>query len=205
MSWGALNNQRERSSGDPLPGFLTGHSVKSFDDRLEPQVQPMDDVIRKPEKAYTPRSEGPRGYGVSYSGSVSIQMSKKTLFITMLFFVGAILAAFGAGYAIGNVSNTLAFTPGIVSSPAKKPVVPKKKAPTSATKPSTRKEFKTMAPPIASALEKNESPAAGVETAEEKSDLHILSEKNNKETNDNEATYQDPASDPAATDEEMAD
>lgn len=205
MSWGALNNQRERASGDPLPGFLTGHSLKSFDDRREPQVQPMDDVICKPERAYTPRSEGPRGYGVSYSGSINIQMSKKTLFIAMLFFAAAILAAFGSGYAIGNISNTLALTTGVVISPAKKPVVPKKKAQASATKPSTRKEFKTVATPVASALEKNESQAAGVETAEEKSDLHILSEKNNKETNDSEPTYQDPESDPAATDEEMAD
>lgn len=204
MSWGALNNQRERSSGDPLPDFLTGHSVKSFSERLEPQIQPTEDVIRKPERPYTPRLEASRGYGVSYSGSVNIQMSKKTLFITTLFFAAAILAAFGAGYAIGNISNTLAPTAGVASSPAKKPIVPKKKAPTSATKPLTRKEFKTTATPITSALEKNESPAADVETAEEKNDSHILSEKkNNKEVNDSETLYQDPASDTATPDEEL--
>ncbi len=42
MSWGALNNRRERTSTDPLPDFLTELDVKSFNDRSESQPREME-------------------------------------------------------------------------------------------------------------------------------------------------------------------
>lgn len=205
MSWGALNNQRERSSADPLPEFLTGHAVKNFNDRLEPKIQPVDDVVRKSERPYTPRSEGSRGYGVSCIGAINIQMSRKTLFVVMLFFATAVLVAFGAGYVFGTISDTFSPPATVVSPPTKKPLIPRKKTQPSAIKPSIEKDVKAS-PPQTSLNEESSAPEEDVVHHGEKKDSHVLSEtKNNKETNDSETIYKEQSSTPAANSEDPSD
>lgn len=204
MSWGALNNQRERSSGDPLPDFLTGHNVKSFNDRLEPQLQPVDDVIRKSEKPYSTRLDAPRGYGVSYSGALNIQMSKKTAFVSILFFTAAVLGSFGVGYIVGSFSNTATSLPNITAlTPTKKPIVPRKKILQTTTKSSANKDYQNSTSP--STNENNAPSVEVVATTEEKNESPVLQEKNNKETNDSEAIFEGSESAPTTAADEASD
>lgn len=125
MSWGALNNQREHKSSDPLPDFLTEHNLKDNLDKHGHYSQSSQDVItQRPERPYTPRPDnGLRGYGVSYPRSVAIQMSRKTLFISMIFFMATILIAFSIGYAAGNMSLKFQDPP-VKSIQIKKPIIP---------------------------------------------------------------------------------
>jgi hypothetical protein len=129
MSWGALNNQRERTSAEPLPEFLTGQTSKSFHDRSDPQFQTADDVVvRKSERQhYAARQEMSRGYGVAYPGSLNIQLSKKTLFVSIVFFVTIVLATFCVGYAVGNLSTSMSAGQVSVGLPIKKPIIPTRK------------------------------------------------------------------------------
>jgi hypothetical protein len=118
MSWGSLNNQRNRKTTDPLPGFLIENETLSHDDA----------VVRRSDRPYTPiRNDASKGYGVAYPGSVSIQMSKKSIFLSMLFFTFSVLLAFCIGFFIGEQS--IANGDKVVSTKAKtvrKPIVPKR-------------------------------------------------------------------------------
>lgn len=205
MSWGALNNQRDRSSGDPLPDFLTGHSVKSYNERLEPKVQAMGDVVRPSERPYTPRPESSRGYGVSYVGAVNIQMSKTNLFVVILFFTAAILGSFGAGFLFGHISNT-AQIPSPDFTPSKKPIIPRKKPQTSVTKSSAQQELKARSTSTSTENVNSFAPSEEVAEPNNKNDTTVLSEeKNNKEINDSEAIYQDVTSAPKTSADETDD
>jgi hypothetical protein len=202
MSWGALNNQRERTSTEPLPEFLTGQTSKSFHDRSDPQFQTVDDVVvRKSERQhYAARQEMSRGYGVAYPGSLNIQLSKKTLFVSIVFFVTIVLATFCVGYAVGNLSTSMSAGQVSVGLPIKKPIIP------------TRKKIKQEV-----LTAKKNTQAAVAETDSEESSLNkvgdasavqentpkVSSEKNNNKENDSETI--DDAAPTAADKDDVAD
>ncbi len=188
MSWGALNNQRERTSAEPLPEFLTGQASKSFNDRLDPQFQNAEDVVvRKSERQhYASRQESSRGYGVAYSGSINIQLSKKTLFVSVVFFVTVILATFCVGYAVGNLSVSISASTGQVSAsaPTKKPIIPVRKK----IKPEVRaaKENIAVAATETDLAEPSLSKTEDTSAVQEENTPHVSSEKNNNKENDSE-------------------
>jgi hypothetical protein len=128
MTWGALNNQREKASAEPLPDFLTGQAGKGSNDRLDPQFQNADEVIvHKTERPQNARKESGRGYGVAYPGAVNIQMSKKTLFASLVFFTTIIVLTFCIGYLAGNVSVRVSTPQTVLMEPLKKPIIPTRK------------------------------------------------------------------------------
>lgn len=125
MTWGALNNQREKAASEPLPDFLTGQGNKGSGDKLDPQFQNADDVIvQKIERRHGVRKESGRGYGVAYPGSINIQMSKKTLFASLVFFATIIVLTFCIGYLAGNVSVAVSTSQTVSMPPLKKPIIP---------------------------------------------------------------------------------
>jgi hypothetical protein len=127
MSWGVLNNQRDRNSSEPLPDFLTGQTAKGASERVEQSLFGSEDVItRRPEKPYGLRHEASRGYGVAYQPSpINIQLSKKMMLFMVFIFTLGILMAFGAGYVAGNMTTFTFKIPLTTSStPVKKPLIP---------------------------------------------------------------------------------
>ena len=200
MSWGALNNQRERTSTEPLPEFLTGQASKSFHDRPEPQFQTAEDVVvRKSERQhYAARQEMSRGYGMTYPGSINIQLSKKTLFVSIVFFVTIVLATFCVGYAIGNLSVSMSFDQ--ASAPIKKPIIP------------ARKKIKQEVPAVKKNIEAAVTEVAPAEpslnnvddiSAVQENTPKVSSEKNNNKENDSETIDDAPL--PAADKNDVAD
>ena len=132
MTWGALNNNREKTSAEPLPDFLTGLSGKGSSDRLDPQFQNTDEVIvQKVERPYGGRKESARGYGMAYPKSINIQMSKKTLFVSLVLFTTIILLTFCVGYFAGTLTASMSAPEAtITTTPAlsnKKPIIPRRK------------------------------------------------------------------------------
>jgi hypothetical protein len=128
MTWGALNNQREKAASEPLPDFLTGQGNKGSGDKLDPQFQSADDVIvQKIERPHGVRKESGRGYGVAYPGSINIQMSKKTLFTSLVFFATIIVLTFCIGCLAGNVSVAVSASQAVSMPPLKKPIIPARK------------------------------------------------------------------------------
>lgn len=199
MSWGALNNRRERTSADPLPDFLTDRDVKSFNDQSESQSLEMEEVItRKSDRPYTSRSEVSRGYGVSYLGAIDIRMSKKTLFMLMVFFTITVLMAFCIGYAIGGSSNNVVpqATSGILM-PVKKPIIPIREKGLQTSDPIKKP---STAEPLAAPIENIE-----IDTIEESKNLKTSSgsQNNNKDNNDGEAVYEEV--DSSAADNDVVD
>ncbi|QOL20151.1 hypothetical protein [Candidatus Bodocaedibacter vickermanii] len=186
MSWGALNNQRERTSTEPLPEFLTGQASKNFSDRSDPQFQNAEDVVvRKSERQhYASRQESSRGYGLTYSGSINIQLSKKTLFVSVVFFVMVILATFCVGYAVGNLSVSMAAgqTNSIV--PTKKPIIPARKKIKQDVRTATE-NIESVAT-AADLAEPSINKAGDTASAQEENTPHVSSEKNNNKENDSE-------------------
>jgi hypothetical protein len=198
MSWGALNNRRERTSTDPLPDFLTELDVKSFNDRNESHPREMEEVItRRSDRSSLPLSEFSRGYGVSYPGTIDIRMSKKTLFILMIFFTATVLMAFCIGYAAGGSNN---MAPQAISSnlmPSKKPIIPirakelQKSTPVIKTPPITQ--------PLATPTENTNTDTIESKDLEASSSL----QNNNKDNNDSEAVYEEV--DPSVEDNDVVD
>lgn len=197
MSWGALNNQRERTSAEPLPEFLTGQVSKSFSDRPDPQFQNSEDVVvrKSGRQHYASRQESSRGYGVAYPGSINIQLSKKTFFVSVSFFVMLILATFCVGYAVGNLSVSM--TPGQMSASAstKKPIIPARKK----IKQDVRAVEKNI-PVVATEADSAEPSLSKVEgdsADHEENTPQVSSEKNNNKEHDSETTHdaQQPAAD----------
>lgn len=136
MTWGALNNNRVKTSAEPLPDFLTGLSGKGSSDRLDPQFQNTDEVIvQKAERPYGGRKESARGYGMAYPKSINIQMSKKTLFVSLVLFTTIILLTFCVGYFAGTLAASISApeatsttTPALSNKKSnKKPIIPKRK------------------------------------------------------------------------------
>lgn len=132
MTWGALNNNRVKTSAEPLPDFLTGLSGKGSSDRLDPQFQNTDEVIvQKAERPYGGRKESARGYGMAYPKSINIQMSKKTLFVSLVLFTTIILLTFCVGYFAGTLTASISAPEAtITTTPAlsnKKPIIPRRK------------------------------------------------------------------------------
>ena len=132
MTWGALNNNRVKTSAEPLPDFLTGLSGKGSSDRLDPQFQNTDEVIvQKVERPYGGRKESARGYGMAYPKSINIQMSKKTLFVSLVLFTTIILLTFCVGYFAGTLTASMSAPEAtITTTPAlsnKKPIIPRRK------------------------------------------------------------------------------
>ncbi|MDP3935827.1 MAG: hypothetical protein Q8Q56_02425 [Alphaproteobacteria bacterium] len=193
MSWGALNNQRERTSTEPLPEFLIGQASKSFNDRrLDPQFQNAEDlVVRKSERQhYASRQEVGRGYGVTYPGSINIQLSKKTLFVSVVFFVALILATFGVGYAVGNLSVSMSSGHARASAPSKKPIIPaRKKIKQEMRAAKTNIEFTRTATDLA---EPSLSKMSDSSVAQEENTAQVSSEKNNNKENDSETIDEVP-------------
>lgn len=191
MSWGALNNQRERTSAEPLPEFLTGQTGKSYHDRQEPQFQATENVVvRKSERQpYVPRQEMNRGYGMMYPGSINIQLSKKTLFISMVFFVMIILATFCVGYGVGNLSVSMSVGQASVNAPIKKPIIPARKK--------IKQEVRAAKKNVEVIAAETASPA------NEENNSQVSSEKNNNKENDSETIDEAPQS--AADTNDVAD
>lgn len=128
MTWGALNNHREKTASEPLPDFLTGQGNKGIKDRQDPQFQTADDVIvYKTERSQGARKDAGRGYGVAYPGGINIQMSKKTLFVSLVFFVTIIIMTFCIGYLAGNLAVTISTPEATSLAPSKKPIIPVRK------------------------------------------------------------------------------
>ena len=186
MSWGALNNQRERTSAEPLPEFLTGQASKGFNDRPDPQFQNAEDVVvRKSERQqYALRQEMSRGYGMTYPGPINIQLSKKTLFVSIVFFVTVVLATFCVGYAVGNLSVSMSAGQTSSNVPIKRPIIPARKK----IKPEVRaaKENIEVAATEADLAEPSISRAGDASAVQEKNTPHVSSEKNNNKENDSE-------------------
>lgn len=128
MSWGALNNQREKTSSEPLPDFLIDQGNKGFRDKIDTQFQSADDVVvHKTEKLRGARKESDRSYGVVYPRAINIQMSKKTLFVALGFFATIIVLTFCIGYLVGNVSVPVSTSQTLSMPPLKKPIIPGRK------------------------------------------------------------------------------
>lgn len=187
MSWGALNNQREKTSTEPLPDFLTGHSRKIFHDRPDPQFQNAEDVVvRKSERQhYASRQESSRGYGMTYPGSINIQLSKKTLFVSVAFFVMLILATFCVGYVVGNLSGSI--LTGQASAPTKKPIIPARTKIKQDVK-AVGKNIPALATEADSAAEPSLNKTGGASADQEEKTSQVSSEKNNSKEHDSETT-----------------
>lgn len=186
MSWGALNNHRERKSADPLPDFLTDRDVKSFNEHIDPHPYPLDEIItRKSERPYEPRTKKSRGYGVSYGEPIDILISKKTLFASMIFFAFTVLMAFCIGYVVGGSLNTIPTPqPSIASlAPVKKPIVPSRKKEIALTP--TPVESPAKAEPLPTSIETNITSTEDSEVLKKPSDL----ENNNKDNDEGETVY----------------
>jgi hypothetical protein len=198
MSWGALNNRRERTSTDPLPDFLTELDVKSFNDRSESQPREMEEVItRRSDRSSLPRSEFSRGYGVSYPGTIDIRMSKKTLFMLMIFFTATVLMAFCIGYAVGGSTN---MTPQTISSnlmPSKKPIIPIRAK--ESQKSTSVIKTTPITEPLATPTENTNTDTIESKGLEASSSL----QNNNKDNNDSEAVYEEV--DPSVEDNDEVD
>jgi hypothetical protein len=130
MSWGALNNHRERKSTEPLPEFLMEQRGKNFTEDVKSSSSDMDAVITsRVERPYISRQERSKGYGIVYSSAIDIRLSRKMLFFSIIFFAFAILIAFCIGYGIGSLSaNVSAGNQSTAlmstSAPIKKPIIP---------------------------------------------------------------------------------
>lgn len=195
MSWGALNNQRERASTEPLPEFLTGQASKSFNDRPEPQFQNVEDVVvRKSERQhYAARQESSRGYGMTYPGSINIQLSKKTLFVSVVFFVMAILATFCVGYAVGNLSGGISVGQASLVVPTKKPIIPARKKIKQETRVATETD----------GVDPTLSKVQDAAVVQEENTVNVSSKKNNNKENDSETIDDAPLA--AADKDDLAD
>lgn len=178
MSWGALNNQRERKTSDPLPDFLTDQpkGVENSANKTTISNSFADSDLRRSERAYVPKTDINRGYGVSYAPAASFQMTKKNIVFTMFAFAFTILATFFAGYLAGSmpidapVSKTLENT-----LPAKRPIIP------------FSKKKKHKEPVISKVQTDQESAATATEPAEKELEPISSHEHNNKEQTDSEA------------------
>lgn len=108
MSWGALNNQKNRKSTDPLPDFLTSDASRSHEsaqpgygvslDSLNRQAPVADSPIVKPRPVVAPKDR--------------VSFSKSGLFVFVFSLMTAVLVAFAAGYVVGkfNVIESLSAT-----------------------------------------------------------------------------------------------
>ncbi len=182
MTWGALNNHREKAASEPLPGFLTGQGNKVFGDKSDPHFQIADDVIvQKTERPQGARKDSGRGYGVAYPGPINIQMSKKTLFASLVFFAIIVVLTFCIGYLVGNVSAVGSALKTESMPPLKKPIIPPRKK----GKQETVKLEKITEAPVAigvpAAIPENEEGFA-TSDLEEGTATVALKNKNNKDT-----------------------
>lgn len=129
MSWGALNNQRDRKSSDPLPGFLMDQAIGALESSPVRSSGIDDPVVR--ERQSFRQDQPSRGYGVSYSKVLTVQMSKKAIFFMMIFFTFSVLISFGAGYIIGSFNSVGASTIQVANQKSgqthKKPIIPVRK------------------------------------------------------------------------------
>jgi hypothetical protein len=202
MSWGVLNSRRGKTSAKPLPGFLLGQASKDFHDRSDSQFQNTEDVVVRTSgrQQHTPRQELNRGYGVAHSGSINIQLSRQTVFVSAVFCAMLILVTFCAGYIVGNLS--------VVSSgqmnahvPIKKTIIPIRKMINQEVR-AAKKNIEA----VATEAEPAEPFLGSVESSssdQEESPFQVSSEKNNNKENDSETIDDAPQS--AADENDVAD
>lgn len=201
MSWGALNNHRDRRSSDPLPDFLMDQNIGVMESGAVRTG--IDDPIVTDRQYVAFRPDQPsRGYGVSYPKALTVQMSKKTIFFTMIFFTFSVLISFGTGYVIGNFNSVGASTIQIAnqkSGPAyKKPIVP------------ARKRNLTIAPAVPTKTivgGSGQVSGALVTTERVESDISKThtSNNNNKDSNESESGNDEAEAEAAAFDNKAED
>jgi hypothetical protein len=201
MSWGVLNSRRGKAAAKPLPGFLLGQSSKDFHDRSDSQFESAEGVVVRTSgrQQYAPRQELNRGYGVAHSGSINVQMSKHTLFMSAIFYAMLILVTFCAGYIVGNLS---AVPSGQMNAhvPIKKTIIPIRKM--------IKQEVSAAKKNIEVAAAEAELAEPLLESVEDTSSSQeippqVSSEKNNNKENDSETIDDAPQS--AADKNDMAD
>jgi hypothetical protein len=126
MSWGALNNQKNRKSTDPLPGFLTGNSSKSFIQEessygvyLDPLVAAKTAFNQELSGNYVPRQGG------------NLNIPKRVMFALMFFFTFCVLSAFSLGYFLGQADffggKSTSLEGGLFKPTMRRPLVPAQK------------------------------------------------------------------------------
>lgn len=167
MSWGALNNQKNRKSTDPLPGFLTGNSSKSFTQE-EPSYGVSLDPLVAAKTAFN--QEGGGNYMPRQGGNLNIP--KRVVFALMFFFTFCVLSAFSLGYFLGQADffggKSMTLEGGISKATARRPLIPVKKS----RIPAVSEE---------SVLEKTLNPTEATVRNE-----NVTSEKNNNNQKDDE-------------------
>lgn len=129
MSWGALNNHKDRKSSDSLPDFLIDQNTGNGGGAIRASGV-EDPIVSDRQYAFRP-DQASRGYGVSYPKALTVQMSKKTIFFMMIFFTLSVLISFGAGYVIGSFNSVETQSIQVANTKSgqmyKKPIVPARK------------------------------------------------------------------------------